>query len=409
MKIFEGAFDCIEEIVQAFSNLYAAAIGLDIRLQCFISGGSFTTDLLISECINQVRRSQKTSSFPKMLEAKTYAEAFLTEFASINPLTAHAILSSGIGIRRFMSLSVAEQLHLTDAFDVSEKSLQLLKKQWQNNGNSGKVFIESKLTNYQKNAGLVPGEPKILDSELCREKQYEMRNVEHRNRGKSNLLVDDFSLSKNCIIDALDEEWRFQKPQEKCEVGNFLANECGLWPPVAGESQDERKDHFRNHQPNMIYFNEETSHPIILPAHEHITTFASPELEIKLKKTMDLILKRAPPKSEKKSGIKDCYSYLSARKNFPMGQCHLASLSPEAEVENVHGNDSSVEGNTRLSLDEDSKTNSQDRSWHMFPFPTDFSHDLADDITEKPERSFLSHPGVASSVIYLFIFFLQII
>ena len=169
MKIFEGAFDCIEEIIQAFSNLYAAAIGLDIRLQCFISGGSFTTDLLISECINQVRRSQKRSSFPKMLEAKTYAESFLTEFASINPLTAHAILSSGIGIRRFMSLSVEEQLHLTDAFDVSEKSLQLLKKQWQNNGSSGKVFIESKSTNYQKNGEIVPGELKILDSELRRE------------------------------------------------------------------------------------------------------------------------------------------------------------------------------------------------------------------------------------------------
>ncbi|KAI5077265.1 hypothetical protein GOP47_0007089, partial [Adiantum capillus-veneris] len=143
IMIFEGQPEFIAEAMQIFGYLQAAAIGLDLQLQCFISGSSSSTDLIIANCIVEMKRLRKTSSVPAMLEAEPLAESFLTSFASINALAAHAILSCGIELRQFMSLKVEEQLKLTELFDLSERSLLLFKQQAQS-GSSRAIYKEAK-------------------------------------------------------------------------------------------------------------------------------------------------------------------------------------------------------------------------------------------------------------------------
>ncbi|KAH7423142.1 hypothetical protein KP509_12G041300 [Ceratopteris richardii] len=139
IMIFEGQSEFIAEVMKTLGFLQAAAVGLNIHLQCFLSDSSSTTEMIINESILESKRLRKTTSFPAMPEAETLAESFLTSFASVNPLVAHAILSSGIELCHFMSLKVEEQLKLTEPFDLSEQSLFLFKQQAQS-GKSGRSY-----------------------------------------------------------------------------------------------------------------------------------------------------------------------------------------------------------------------------------------------------------------------------
>ncbi|KAL3675324.1 hypothetical protein R1sor_025272 [Riccia sorocarpa] len=63
-----------------------------------------------------------------MTETPTIAEAFLTGFSSINPLTAHAVLSC-CPLKKFVLLALEQQYALVQVWDVPRRSLELFKAQ----------------------------------------------------------------------------------------------------------------------------------------------------------------------------------------------------------------------------------------------------------------------------------------
>ncbi|KAJ7568374.1 hypothetical protein O6H91_01G029700 [Diphasiastrum complanatum] len=129
--IFEGPDEFTSRILANIDEVYAAAVGLNIRIQCFTSRNAAVTDTIVLGCIEAVQRSNAKKSFPLMTEARTLAEAFLTEFPSVNPLTAHAILCSGIPLPIFMSLTHDQQLTATKEFELPEHSMMLFNIQCQ--------------------------------------------------------------------------------------------------------------------------------------------------------------------------------------------------------------------------------------------------------------------------------------
>ncbi|GAB2227706.1 hypothetical protein Droror1_Dr00009533 [Drosera rotundifolia] len=91
--VFEGDTDFLFTIMESSDVLYAAATSLGIDLQIFFSSSSDLTKEIIISCIGCGTNLTKYL-IPKLPESETLAESFLTKFPSINPLTAHAILST---------------------------------------------------------------------------------------------------------------------------------------------------------------------------------------------------------------------------------------------------------------------------------------------------------------------------
>lgn len=74
-----------------------------------------------------------------MPEFPTQEEAFLTSFPSINHLSAHAILSCGMSLPRFLLLTFQQQVEATEPFGVPLDGLKLFKVQY-NSGNPHAVL-----------------------------------------------------------------------------------------------------------------------------------------------------------------------------------------------------------------------------------------------------------------------------
>lgn len=123
-QVFEGDSSFLTAIMESLDRLYAAAASLDIQLQLFCSYSSELTDEII---MNSIRSASKLNQglYPAMLELETFAESFLTRFPSINPISAHAILSSGGTLVEFLECPHDQQIQAIGKYHVPNESMVL--------------------------------------------------------------------------------------------------------------------------------------------------------------------------------------------------------------------------------------------------------------------------------------------
>lgn len=105
--------------------LYAAAASLGINIQLFCSYAPELTDEIILDSIKYASKSTK-DLYPQMPESETLAESFLTKFPSINPLSAHAILSTGGMLIDFLEWSNEHRICAIKRYRVPDESISLL-------------------------------------------------------------------------------------------------------------------------------------------------------------------------------------------------------------------------------------------------------------------------------------------
>ncbi|KAJ9545704.1 hypothetical protein OSB04_025411 [Centaurea solstitialis] len=122
--IFEGEVGFLAGIMESSDELYAAASSLGIYLQLFCSYSSEITDEIILNCIAHAAKSTRRL-YPKMPESETLAESFLTKFPSINPLSAHAILSSVGTLIEFLEMSHQQRVCAVQKYLVPDASITL--------------------------------------------------------------------------------------------------------------------------------------------------------------------------------------------------------------------------------------------------------------------------------------------
>lgn len=123
-QIFEGDASFLSTVMESSDGLYAAAASLGIDLQLFNSYSSEVTDEIILSCIGHATKSIR-GVYPRMPESETLAESFLTKFPSVNALTAHAILSSGVSLIEFIKWSHEKRIHAIQKYHVPDESIRL--------------------------------------------------------------------------------------------------------------------------------------------------------------------------------------------------------------------------------------------------------------------------------------------
>ncbi|GFZ15332.1 shortage in chiasmata 1 [Actinidia rufa] len=123
--VFEGESSFLAAVMESSDELYAAAASLSIDLQLFCSHSSELTDEIILSCIGCATKLTR-HNYPKMPESETLAESFLTAFPSINPLSAHAILSSGGILVELLQWSHQHRLRAIQKYNVPDQSVSLL-------------------------------------------------------------------------------------------------------------------------------------------------------------------------------------------------------------------------------------------------------------------------------------------
>ncbi|CAL9163684.1 unnamed protein product [Musa hybrid cultivar] len=122
--IFEGESSFLSAIMESSDALYAAAASLDMNLQLFCSHDADSTDDIILSCIRSATRSAG-DLYPAMPESESIGESFLTRFPSINPLSAHVILSSGGSLVEFLEWSNERRIQAVGKYHVPEESISL--------------------------------------------------------------------------------------------------------------------------------------------------------------------------------------------------------------------------------------------------------------------------------------------
>ncbi|XP_057475950.1 protein SHORTAGE IN CHIASMATA 1 [Actinidia eriantha] len=123
--VFEGESSFLAAVMESSDELYAAAASLIIDLQLFFSHSSELTDEIILSCIECATKLTR-HNYPKMPESETLAESFLTAFPSINPLSAHAILSSEGILVELLQWSHQHRLRALQKYHVPDQSVSLL-------------------------------------------------------------------------------------------------------------------------------------------------------------------------------------------------------------------------------------------------------------------------------------------
>ncbi|CAL1404984.1 unnamed protein product [Linum trigynum] len=122
--VFEGEINFLSAVMESSDGLYAAAAGLGIDLQIFCSYSSeLTGEIILGSVLHTTKVSM--SICPKMPESETLAESFLTKFPSINPLAAHAILSSGGTLIEFLEYSHERRILALQQHRIPEESISL--------------------------------------------------------------------------------------------------------------------------------------------------------------------------------------------------------------------------------------------------------------------------------------------
>ncbi|XP_024028664.1 protein SHORTAGE IN CHIASMATA 1 [Morus notabilis] len=122
IMVFEGENSFLSTVMEHSDGFYAAAASLGIDVQLFCSSSSELTDEIIMSCIGCATRGV----YPRMPESETLAESFLTKFPSVNPLTAHAILSSGDMLIEFLERSNEYRIRAIQKYHVPNESIALL-------------------------------------------------------------------------------------------------------------------------------------------------------------------------------------------------------------------------------------------------------------------------------------------
>ncbi|KAI7741880.1 hypothetical protein M8C21_022454 [Ambrosia artemisiifolia] len=122
--IFEGEAGFLGGIMESSDELYAAAASLGIDLQLFYSYSFDTTDEIILNSITHAAKSTR-GLYPKMPESETLAESFLSKFTSLNPLSAHAILSSVGTLVEFFEMSHQQRVCALRKYLVPQASIAL--------------------------------------------------------------------------------------------------------------------------------------------------------------------------------------------------------------------------------------------------------------------------------------------
>ncbi|XP_020084935.1 protein SHORTAGE IN CHIASMATA 1 [Ananas comosus] len=122
--IFEGESSFLASVMESSDALYAAAATLDVNLQLFCSYTPESTDEIILSCIRNVTGLNR-GLYPPMPESETLGEAFLTRFPSINPLSAHVILSSGGSLVEFLEWSHERRIQAVGNYLLPDESISL--------------------------------------------------------------------------------------------------------------------------------------------------------------------------------------------------------------------------------------------------------------------------------------------
>ncbi|XP_062219775.1 protein SHORTAGE IN CHIASMATA 1 homolog [Phragmites australis] len=120
---FEGENHFLSVVMEASDSLYASAASLDMNLQLFFSQTPKSTDQIVLNCIRNATRINQAPS-PDISESESLAESFLTAFPSINPLSAHMILSSG-SIVDFLGWSHEQRAQAVEKFHLPPQSISL--------------------------------------------------------------------------------------------------------------------------------------------------------------------------------------------------------------------------------------------------------------------------------------------
>ncbi|GAB2265209.1 hypothetical protein Dimus_000277 [Dionaea muscipula] len=123
--VFEGESSFLDTIMESSDVLYAAVASLGIDLQIFFSYSSELAEEIILSCIRSGTKSTK-GLLPKLPESETLAESFLTKFPSINPLIAHAILSTVGLLVELFEWSRECRKHALQKYLVAEEIVSLL-------------------------------------------------------------------------------------------------------------------------------------------------------------------------------------------------------------------------------------------------------------------------------------------
>ncbi|KAG0590903.1 hypothetical protein KC19_1G134100 [Ceratodon purpureus] len=131
--VFEGEPAFTSFILQATPKLAVAAAGFGMQVQCFVSGSPQCTEDIALMCIERVRKKAKRPYPLLMSECENDDELFLEQFASLNPLAAHAILclnrDLNVPLSKFMLLSHDAMADALQGFEVPAESLRLFKLQ----------------------------------------------------------------------------------------------------------------------------------------------------------------------------------------------------------------------------------------------------------------------------------------
>ncbi|XP_062222632.1 protein SHORTAGE IN CHIASMATA 1 homolog [Phragmites australis] len=123
IMVFEGENHFLSAVMEASYSLYASAASLDMNLQLFFSQMPKSTDQIILNCIRNAARINQAPS-PDISESESLAESFLMAFPSINPLSAHMILSSST-IVDFLSWSHEQRTQAIEKYLLPPQSISL--------------------------------------------------------------------------------------------------------------------------------------------------------------------------------------------------------------------------------------------------------------------------------------------
>lgn len=123
-QIFEGEANLLAEVMDQSDTVYSAATNLDINLQLLCSYNPESTDEIILTCIAKFTGPTR-GLYPPMPESETLVESFLTKFLSINPLSAHAILSTGGALIDFLEWSHEHRIQAVGKYLVPDESIAL--------------------------------------------------------------------------------------------------------------------------------------------------------------------------------------------------------------------------------------------------------------------------------------------
>ncbi|KMS95282.1 hypothetical protein BVRB_009600 [Beta vulgaris subsp. vulgaris] len=122
--IFEGDINFLSPVMESADELYAAAASLGTYLQIFCSNSFELTEEIILNYIGHSGNMYK-GLLSRVPESETLAESFLTMFPSINPLSAHAIITSGCVLLEFLELTAEGRVQILRKYHVLDESVNL--------------------------------------------------------------------------------------------------------------------------------------------------------------------------------------------------------------------------------------------------------------------------------------------